>query len=303
MCSTLPEIRRPRGPRNARATLETKPNVTRARIAVVGNGEDRRADGSCAPDQSSAARSSRIDDRTARSPSTSMPDTLPPAASVRENDDTLVAANVVGIGQHGSLADDHARSRRANRHRCARPISDLFGHSEQARPPLRQEPPRRQDSFRPTSGNGVVTSKLQVTMPRDWWRKRLGRRATMELMGGGLRSNDRPADPTPPAVSALDAALSRVGDRWSLLPIVALLDGSRRFNDLTAALARHGCEHPDRPPAAAGAGGRGRQPAATRSARRACAYALTEDGRELAGGARAPAGGVGSIGPDLVAGG
>ena len=38
------------------------------------------------------------------------------------------------------------------------------------------------------------------------------------------------------AGSGLDAALERVGDRWSLLIIEALLDGRRRFNDLAAAL-------------------------------------------------------------------
>ena len=43
--------------------------------------------------------------------------------------------------------------------------------------------------------------------------------------------------PTPPrrparAVSALDAALIRVGDRWSLLLVEALLPGPRRFNEL-----------------------------------------------------------------------
>jgi DNA-binding HxlR family transcriptional regulator len=34
----------------------------------------------------------------------------------------------------------------------------------------------------------------------------------------------------------LDAALARVGDRWSLLVVEALLGGPRRFNDLLAAL-------------------------------------------------------------------
>jgi len=37
-------------------------------------------------------------------------------------------------------------------------------------------------------------------------------------------------------VSALDAALGRVGDRWSFLMVEALLDGPRRFNELVAAL-------------------------------------------------------------------
>jgi DNA-binding HxlR family transcriptional regulator len=38
------------------------------------------------------------------------------------------------------------------------------------------------------------------------------------------------------APSPLQAALDRVGDRWSLLVVEALLDGPRRFNDLQAAL-------------------------------------------------------------------
>lgn len=36
--------------------------------------------------------------------------------------------------------------------------------------------------------------------------------------------------------SALDAALARVGDRWSFLVVESLLDGPRRFNELVAAL-------------------------------------------------------------------
>ncbi|MGH2462937.1 MAG: winged helix-turn-helix transcriptional regulator [Candidatus Limnocylindria bacterium] len=38
------------------------------------------------------------------------------------------------------------------------------------------------------------------------------------------------------ATSPLGAALERVGDRWSLLVIEALLDGPRRFTELTAAV-------------------------------------------------------------------
>ena len=40
-----------------------------------------------------------------------------------------------------------------------------------------------------------------------------------------------------PRPSPLQAALDRVGDRWSLLVVEALLDGPRRFNDLQAALS------------------------------------------------------------------
>jgi DNA-binding HxlR family transcriptional regulator len=82
--------------------------------------------------------------------------------------------------------------------------------------------------------------------------------------------------------SALDAALGRVGDRWSFLVVESLLEGPRRFNELVAALPgiapniltdrlrrleREGVllsrKYSDRP------------------AR--MAYSLTEDGQELAG--------------------
>ena len=39
-------------------------------------------------------------------------------------------------------------------------------------------------------------------------------------------------EPTPPDPRPLEAALDRVGDRWSLLIVEALLDGSRRFGEL-----------------------------------------------------------------------
>lgn len=39
-----------------------------------------------------------------------------------------------------------------------------------------------------------------------------------------------------PARSPLAAALERVGDRWSLLIVAALLEGPRRFNELQAAV-------------------------------------------------------------------
>lgn len=44
------------------------------------------------------------------------------------------------------------------------------------------------------------------------------------------------AVPEAPAPSPLDAALARVGDRWSLLIVEALLDGPRRYNDLVASV-------------------------------------------------------------------
>jgi DNA-binding HxlR family transcriptional regulator len=40
----------------------------------------------------------------------------------------------------------------------------------------------------------------------------------------------------PEAIAALADALRRVGDRWSLLVVAALLDGPRRFGDLERAV-------------------------------------------------------------------
>jgi DNA-binding HxlR family transcriptional regulator len=87
------------------------------------------------------------------------------------------------------------------------------------------------------------------------------------------------------AVTPLEAALDRVGDRWSLLLVEALLDGPQRFGELREALPtiaaniltdrlrrleREGIvlarPYQDRPPRAE--------------------YALTADGRDLAGALR-----------------
>ena len=86
-------------------------------------------------------------------------------------------------------------------------------------------------------------------------------------------------------VTPLEAALDRVGDRWSLLLVEALLDGPRRFGELREALPaiapniltdrlrrleREGIvlarPYQDRPPRAE--------------------YSLTADGRDLAGALR-----------------
>jgi len=52
----------------------------------------------------------------------------------------------------------------------------------------------------------------------------------MKADGTGTKGTDQ--DPPPP----LEAALARVGDRWSLLVVNALLGGPRRFGELEADL-------------------------------------------------------------------
>jgi len=47
---------------------------------------------------------------------------------------------------------------------------------------------------------------------------------------------DGTTDPSPVEPTALEAALDRVGDRWSLLVVDALLEGPRRFGELRDAL-------------------------------------------------------------------
>ena len=50
------------------------------------------------------------------------------------------------------------------------------------------------------------------------------------------RHHRRPGPPATPPVSPLDAALRRVGDRWTLLVIESLLPGPRRFGELLEGL-------------------------------------------------------------------
>ena len=72
----------------------------------------------------------------------------------------------------------------------------------------------------------------------------------------------------PHVASPLDEATARVGDRWTLLLVQALLDGPRRFNELLEAL----------PGIAPNVLSQRRPPR--------FAYELTADGRELAGALR-----------------
>ena len=101
------------------------------------------------------------------------------------------------------------------------------------------------------------------------------------------------------SVSALDAALGRVGDRWSFLVVEALLDGPRRFNELVSALPgiapnilTDRLQRLEREGVLIG------RRYSERPAR--MAYSLTEDGLELAGVLRLLAawGAIGSSGAE-----
>jgi DNA-binding HxlR family transcriptional regulator len=89
-----------------------------------------------------------------------------------------------------------------------------------------------------------------------------------------------PATPLP--MSALAAALDRVGDRWSLLLVEALLPGPRRFNELGEALVGIAPNIlADRLRRLERSGILVGTPYSRRPVR--MEYALTADGRELAG--------------------
>jgi len=90
------------------------------------------------------------------------------------------------------------------------------------------------------------------------------------------------SDPSP---SPLATAVARVGDRWTMLLVEALLEGPRRFNDLLEALPgiapnilSHRLKHLEREYLVIA------EPYSQRPAR--FAYRLSDEGRELAGALR-----------------
>jgi DNA-binding HxlR family transcriptional regulator len=92
----------------------------------------------------------------------------------------------------------------------------------------------------------------------------------------------RPHNSRSDAASALDAALGRVGDRWSFLLVESLLDGPRRFNELAGLLPGIAPNIlADRLRRLEGSGVVTSRPYSERPIR--LEYALTQEGQELAG--------------------
>ena len=111
VCSTLPAIRRPPGPRNARRHAETRPNVTRDAAADGGRGaEDGRAHvervAGAPGDRRGAGRVDRDDREVAVGVDAG--DGAARGSPVGEGDRDLVAAQVVGVGQDLAVGDDDA---------------------------------------------------------------------------------------------------------------------------------------------------------------------------------------------------
>ena len=113
VCSMLPEMRRPPGPRNERAIDETKPTVTLAPppnvAAAPKTGVPTDADSGVAPLQRRGARCVDGDDGEIAvriDPS----DLAPRRSPIGERDRDLTAAQVVGVGQDLAIGDDDAGS-------------------------------------------------------------------------------------------------------------------------------------------------------------------------------------------------
>ncbi len=71
-----------------------------------------------------------------------------------------------------------------------------------------------------------LASYYQMTVTASEWRR-------PDCHNRDMRKDTAAAETT---ISPLDAALARMGDRWSFLVVEALLDGPRRFGELQAAL-------------------------------------------------------------------
>jgi DNA-binding HxlR family transcriptional regulator len=102
---------------------------------------------------------------------------------------------------------------------------------------------------------------------------------------GTTQATAQPAKTAPASTSPLEEATARVGDRWTLLLVQALLDGPRRFNELLEALPgiapnvlSQRLKHLERERVLVS------QPYSRRPPR--FAYELTAAGRELAGALR-----------------
>ena len=195
------------GPVDAGDGPERHPQPAPAR---VGQGEDGRPDGGCCggPRQRGGLAGVGLDDGEVAVDV--VPGHVPLGrAPVGEGDRRLAAAHVVRVGQHPPLAEHDARA-------DAPPLPDAgyrgAGVLRQPRDAgLNLVEDRHHRPFLPVSSN------LQVTTNYD----DVNAAATIVFMAQSETAS-----------SPLAEALARVGDRWTLLVVEALLPGPRRFNEL-----------------------------------------------------------------------
>ncbi len=137
VCSTLPAIRRPPGPRKERDTEDTSPNVTRApppNVAATPNTgvADREAVAGAPRD---ARRAGRVDlhDRQV-AVRVDAGHGAARRATVGERDGDFATAQVVGVGQDLAVGDDHARPAPVAADADDRSADALLGDADDRRP-------------------------------------------------------------------------------------------------------------------------------------------------------------------------
>ena len=258
VCSIDPAMRRPRGPRNDASVAETSPNVTRSPrppgFATPKTGL-RRAPTPWLP-HSTAGASPVSTSRTAMSPSASAAERLALAPSARRRTVTSWSPRqrlwaFVRTRPDATTTPDPAD-------RDVRPRPPRSVRRAAATPRRLPGSPRSLSSVPPF---GMFTCNLQ---------------STTDIPGKMRTAGHGP----------LARAVERVGDRWTLLIVDALLTGPRRFSELGDEVERDRAEHPV-DAAASSSSGTGivlSRPYSRRPVR--MAYELTGSGRELAGALR-----------------
>ena len=187
-------------------------------VAAGGHGDDDVAgrDGVIGP-RRAAPTSAVSTSRTTRSPSTSLPATV--ACTARPS---AKWTSVVSSRRLWAL------------------VKTLPGAHHEARPPA---VPSDGDDGGGAAASAVRT-RANVRRSLPWPPQGV----TIEL----LVTLDSPHVRQPPS-DALDAAARRIGDRWSLRVVGALLEGDRTFGELAARRRRHRADDPHGPAARAAA--------------------------------------------------
>src|SRR2546421_8426034 len=218
VCSTLPPMRQPRGPRKARPTAETVPKVTRRpppTVAATAN----TALPPDAPDPGShwmAGASPVSTVRPARSPSTATPAAVP--TPTRPSAKVTVVSGPLRLWALVSTSPPA--------------VTTPFPRPKPF--PMRTtEGPTRSPTLATAASNCSrnSTSRTPLSIASDLWVTRYhGPRAVTpgghhgaRKMGAMEERDERDGGDERPA--PLAAALARVGDRWSLLVVDALLGG------------------------------------------------------------------------------
>lgn len=213
VCSKAPVTSRPRGPRKARSVPDTVPKVSRHPPPAMAT-----AVATTLPNTALAAGSKGSGDvapvstdTTARSPSASTPATVPTAVSPSAkctvtSDPRRLCAFVTTVPSATTMPAPRPQPR---------PMRTTAGATRSA-----------------MAAAALCVSELVTVMLPPALTLLALRMEDSNLQSTSQSHVDRALG----VPSPLEAALTRVGDRWSLLLVEGLLDGPRRFKELHAAL-------------------------------------------------------------------